>query len=200
MATTLSMLRQLIDGLRTRIGDIKDDRTTSAEEKARLIREAKENFRENYDRERRNVMEGLETRRVAAFRIAHPAEQAPPGEDTQAEILREQRRERVHRELTAEWAGRGSGPTVQEYEAALTGGDELRVEAMEIYGPAAISNEDSRRLFAGKVKEMRAARMPEERRRAFEELEELERTRYEVEVALAFLDKTSRELTSTSAA
>lgn len=196
MATQLSMLRQLIDGLRTRIRDIKDDRAASAEEKARLVREAKEAFRVNYDRERRNVMEELEAHRVTAFRTAHPSEQAPPGEDVQAEILREQRRERVHRELTAEWAGRGSGPTVQEYEAALASGDELRVEAMEIYGPAAIAGEDSRRLFAARVKEMREARMPEEQRRAFEELVELERTRYEVEIALGFMDKTSRELTS----
>lgn len=197
MAEHTKKLRGLQDGLRARLKELREDRATSAEEKARLTREAQESFRENYRHERASVLEDLEVRRLTAFRIAHPAER--PEKDAQDALLKEQQRTRVHRELTAQWAGRNGGPTLQEYEGALASGDELRIEAMEVYGPGATSNDDMRSQFSRKVAESRSARMPDEQRRAFEEIEELEKTGFETEVALGFLDQTSRELTSPTA-
>jgi len=198
MASGAKELRDLQDGLRDRLRELRDDKTISAEERTRLSREAQERYREAYHRERAVLLEDLEARRIVAYKKAHPAEK--PGADTQAEILREQRRERVHRELTATWAARNGGPTLEEYETALASGDELRIEALEVYGPGAITNDDMRSQFSRKVAESRASRMPDEQREAFEELEKIERTKYETQVALHQLDSTSRELTSTSAA
>jgi len=191
-------LRELTEGVREELRGLREDRSLSAEAKATRVREAQERYREAYARERAAALELLEMRRQTAFRTAHPVDK--PGGDVQAEILKEQRRERVHRELTALWAGRGGGPTLEEYEAALASGDELRVEAMEVYGSAAIANEDMRALFSRRVEESRAERMAPEQRAALEELEHLERAKFELDVALNFMDQTSRELTSLSPA
>jgi len=198
MASSAKKLRDLQQGLRDRLRELREDKTISAEERARLVREEQERYREAYRREKTDLLEDLEARRIVAYKKAHPAEK--PGADTQAEILREQRRERIHRELTAQWAGRNGGPTLEEYEAAIASGDELRIEALEVYGPGAITNDDMRAQYTRKVAESRSARMPEEQVRAFEELEELDREKFETNIALGFMDKTSRELTSTSAA
>lgn len=198
MAAQTKKLRDLQDGLRTRLRELRDDKSISAEERARRVRQEQERFREDYRRARADILEDLETRRIVAHRKAHPAEK--PGSDTQAEILREQRRGRVHRELTSEWAARDGGPTLKEYEAALASGDELRVEALEVYGPGAIGNEDMRGQFSRRVRESRAARMPAEQVEGLEELAEIERAGYETQVALGFLDNTAREITAPSAA
>ena len=194
MASSAKKLRDLQQGLRDRLRELREDKTISQEERARLTRQEQERYREAYRRERADLLEDLEARRIVADRKAHPAER--PGEDTQAEILREQRRERIHRELTAQWAGRDGGPTLQEYEAALASGDELRIEALEVYGPGAITNDDMRTQFSRRVRESRRERMPEEQVQAFGELEQIDREKYETQVALGFLDSTSRELTS----
>lgn len=195
MPRRLKDLRDLQDALRERLRELREDKSISPEERIRLTRQEQERYREAYRQGRADLLEDLEVRRIVAYRKAHPAEQ--PGEDTQAEILREQRRERIHRELTGTWAGRGpdGGPTLQEYETALASGDELVIEAMEIYGPGAIGNEDMRSQFSRRVQESRAARMPDEQREAFEELAEIDREKYETQVALGFMDQTSRELT-----
>lgn len=198
MASNATKLRDLQQGLRDRLRELREDKTISAEERARLVREEQERYREAYHRERADLLEDLQVRRVVAYQKAHPTEKV--GSDTQAEILREQRRERIHRELTATWAGRNGGPTLAEYEAALASGDELRIEALEIYGPHAIPNDDMRSQFSRKVQESRSARMPEEQVQAFAELEEIDREKFELQVALGFMDKTSRELTGPTAA
>lgn len=180
-------LNELRGKLQEDVARIKANRDLNQEAKDREIAKLQRYTRAEYTAERKAAEERLEADLADARRRANP--KAEPVEDTQAELLNEMRRQRVERELGAEWEARGGGPTLQEYEDALEAGDTDRAEVMEIFGPANIQNGDIRDEFTRKVQENRAARLSDEQREALEEQRELEQARYELGVTLAMQDR-----------
>lgn len=190
-------INELLRQAEERIRQFRVDPDLNEDAKAREIAGVQQNLRQQYPVERADAESLVEMDRKMAFRRAYPVEGTEG--DSQAQIARELRRARVRDDLQALWEGRGGGPTLEEYNNAIATGDELRIEVIETYGPRMIQNDGVRQQFVAAVQENQRARMTDDQRQALEELETLQKAKYELAVALNFKDGEYRRLVDASA-
>lgn len=190
----LNNLTELRSRYEADVAQVRGNGDLTEKAKAERIKELTQKFEDSYIKEKREVEATLERTERQLYKKAHAREEGTG--DVQADLLREMRQQRVERDLLDVWEQRGDGPTLEEYELAVLRGDEDELAAYERLGPRRIKDAWQRQAFAERAEEGRQERMPQEKRRAIEELKEFEEERGKLGYALAVRDNTAKVMSS----
>lgn len=127
---------------RDRVAQNRADQDLTEEARTRRIRELDESYAAAYTKEKARVMERISAERERLYRKANPVRK--PGTDTQRELLREMRLQRVEREVRELFEEQRHDPLLA-YQEAVRVGDDERVEVIGRLGPRYLKDSPGRR-------------------------------------------------------
>ena len=175
-------LDRLRETFQRRRAELLGNRDLTAEARTRQLRELERGYEEAFEEETRLVMEELDKEIEAAYKKAYGPPAKPsryPAPDTEEEILKELRLQRIRAEVVDEFVA-GADP-VYAYEHAIRVGDRERRDVIEKTAPVFLDDPDRKR----RLRELAEEQLPEARRKARKELELLEGERRHLELGFA---------------